>query len=236
MSSAFLVAPSRHTRSFHNQKTQYGENSIDRAVKSGLITSIDAELIRKFIVELRATRGISVGRANKIIFTVVSWRRFIGEYRQNSIHDLYAGITRLNDARIKGRPYKQNSRRDFLNFLKRFYQWLIIQDYSSIKKGAIEEITSPRRDTMTKTAEQLLSEDQILAMIEACQNSRDRALLAVMYEGGFRVEEMGILSWGQVKFDPHLKSEKISDDSFAGLGDATPFTLQNRHGTFTDCV
>jgi integrase/recombinase XerD len=103
MSSAFLVAPSRHTRSFHNQKTQYGENSIDRAVKSGLITSIDAELIRKFIVELRATRGISVGRANKIIFTVVSWRRFIGEYRQNSIHDLYAGITRLNDARIKGR-------------------------------------------------------------------------------------------------------------------------------------
>jgi integrase/recombinase XerD len=126
VSSNSLIAPSRHTRSFHNQKTQYGENSIDFAVKSGLITSIDAELIRKFIVELRATRGISLGRTNKIIFTVVGWRRFIGEYQQNSIHDIYAGITRLNDARIKGRPYKQNTRRDFLNFLKRFYESRVI--------------------------------------------------------------------------------------------------------------
>jgi len=203
VSSVSEVAPSRYTRPFHDRKEIYGENAINHAIEEGRITTVDAGLLRDFVVELRATRGISLGRANKIIYTLLSWRHFIGEYRGDSLQDIYRGISRLNDARIGTKPYKQNTRRDFITFLKRFYRWLISRGLSAIRVDEINAIRAPRRDTMTKTAEHLLSEDQIRAMIEACQNSRDRALLAVMYDGGFRLEEMGTLSWGQVKFDEY---------------------------------
>ena len=40
---------------------------------------------------------------------------------------------------------------------------------------------------MTKTAEMMLTEDEVRAMINACMNSRNRALIATLYEGGFRI-------------------------------------------------
>ena len=52
---------------------------------------------------------------------------------------------------------------------------------------------------MTRTAQMMISEDEIRAIIEACQNSRDRAIIATLYEG-FRVEEIGRLHDFGVKF------------------------------------
>ena len=39
-------------------------------------------------------------------------------------------------------------------------------------------------------------------MIDACRNSRDRALIGVGYEGAFRAIELATLEWQAVKFDP----------------------------------
>jgi len=52
-------------------------------------------------------------------------------------------------------------------------------------------------------------------MLNACFTSRDRALISMLYEGGFRVKELGTLTWEQVTFDDHglivnvnMKTEK----------------------------
>jgi len=197
------IAPTRNDRPFHNLKLCYGSNAITEGVNSGLLTPDDAGLINKYIAELRVTKGIGDGRTNKIIFTLVTWRKFIGPFAQNSITDLYTGVEALKRARTNGHLYKQNTLRDFLNFIKRFYLWLIESGYSTIVKEKINNIKAPRRDTMTKTAEQLLTEEEVLAMIHACMNSRDRALISVTYEGGFRIQEIGQLTWGQVVFDDY---------------------------------
>jgi integrase/recombinase XerD len=199
------AAPSRHTRNFHGLKAEYAEHSIDRAVLTGRISHDDAGLVREFITEMKATKGISQSRSNKLTYTLVQWRSrsFVGSFRTNTITDLYQGIERLKYAAIRGKPYKQNTIRDFIGALKRFYLWLCENAYVSVSKEKIQKIKTPARDTMTKTAEQLLTEDEVKAMIEVCQNSRDRALLAVLYEGAFRIEELGRLTWGQVKFDDY---------------------------------
>jgi len=54
---------------------------------------------------------------------------------------------------------------------------------------------------MSTTVEDLLTEQEILDMIDACMNSRDRAYIGVSYEGAFRAIEMATLEWQQVKFD-----------------------------------
>lgn len=191
-------------RSFHKsdeEHRRYLEGSIRRHLESGQITSDDAGLIREFLEEIRATKHISLVRARKLNAHLISWRKFIGPYRENTITDLYAGIDRLKlHNQANGEKYEQNTQRDFVVFLKRFYLWMIENGYSSLKEKKIKAIKPPATNTMTKTAEGLLSEEEIRAMLEACMTSRDRALLACLYEGGFRIGELGNLTWGQVKF------------------------------------
>lgn len=196
-------APQDMGRPFHLQKGEYGQNSIEKALRKGLLIYSDAQYIRDFIAEQKVTNGISSGRANKITFTLVQWRHYIGPFEENTIHDIYTGIETLKTGRGRSKPYKQNTVRDFLGFLKRFYAWLIENGYSSIPLQKVMAIKVVRRNTMTKTAEQMLTEAEIKAIIEACQNSRDRALYATLYEGGFRVQELGQLKWDQVKFDDY---------------------------------
>ncbi|MFZ1126736.1 hypothetical protein [Methanoregula sp.] len=58
-------APSIHSRSFHHWPAEYAEHSIDKGISEGTLTADDAALIRAFVAEIKATRGICQGRANK---------------------------------------------------------------------------------------------------------------------------------------------------------------------------
>jgi len=196
-------APTTCDRPFHLIKEEYAGHSLAKGADDGLITCEDETLIEAFVAELRATSGIGTSRANKITTALVLWRRFIGPYTSNTLTDLYTGVARLKQARNNGKPYKQNTIRDYITFLKRFYAWLIEEGYASIPSDKVKRIKPPAWDTMTKTASQLLTEEEVLAMIKACMSSRDRALISTLYEGGFRVKEVGTLTWGQVQFDQY---------------------------------
>jgi site-specific recombinase XerD len=167
------------------------------------ITEDDLSILREYLAEVQATHNITVKRVYKYSYILVHWREFIGEFRQNGIGDLHAGINKIQIARnAEGKPrYAKNTLSDYIGFLKRFYLWLIDNGYSSIEERKINKIRVPTAPLMTKTAEMLVSKQDVLNMIMACRNSRDRAFISVLYEGGFRVGELGSLRWNQVKFN-----------------------------------
>lgn len=168
-------APIRHTENFHGLKPEYAENSILKAVANGSMLPDDADLVREFIAEMKATKGIRLGRSNKLIYTLVRWRSFVGPYRTNTLTNLYEGIERLKAARLPdGMPFKQNTLRDFLAALKRFYLWMLENHYVDLPEKKLKGLQCMPADTMTKTAEQLLTEDDVRAMIDSCRTSRDR--------------------------------------------------------------
>jgi len=127
-------------RAFHLVKPEYGAHTLARAQENGQLTDEDVGFIRVFVAELESTRNIGVGRANKITFALTSWRKFIGPYRMNTLPELYAGIALLKAACIKGRPYKQNTIRDYLLFLKRFYRGLIENGLSDLPRAKIDPL------------------------------------------------------------------------------------------------
>ncbi|MGB7789465.1 tyrosine-type recombinase/integrase [Methanoregula sp.] len=180
----------------------YSGNVLTRGIAEGRITEDDANLIREFIAEISATRNISSGRAFKLHYTLVNLREYLGPYRQNTVADIYTAIDRVRNAKKEnGTPrYKQNSISDFVRFLKRFYLWMCENHYTTIEEKKIEKIRPPAFDTMTKTPEMLLTEEEIRVMIESCMNSRDRAIIATLYEGGFRIGEIAALKWKDVNF------------------------------------
>lgn len=177
---------------------EYTENSIQRAIDEGAITESDAKAIKEFINEKQATaEHLSPGRAFKIAVTLIGSRRFL------EVPFLDATIEDLNDAvrRIKGTAeYKQNTRSDYVRFLKRFVLWLVESGRVDIPEKRVRAIKVPSLDNMTKTAEMMLDEEEIRAIIDRCRNSRDKCFLMMLYEGAFRVGELGNLKWGQVQF------------------------------------
>jgi len=195
-------APTRFDRRFHLDKAEYAEHSLERGLSERIITEEDAGLIIEFVTEIKSTLGVSDGRVNKLTSALVTWRRHLPHpYTRNTIGEIFQAVTRLNHATYRGRPYRQNTRHDFIKFLKRFYLWLIENSYSNVPAAKINKIRPPPVDAMTKTASQLLTEQEILAMINACMTSRDRAIISCLYEGGFRIQELATLTWSQVKFD-----------------------------------
>lgn len=198
------TAPTKADGTFHYMKSDYSERSIKKGLANGRLTKRDADLIREFLMEQQSCSNISTGRKNKLTFTLVGWRKFIGEFESNSIVDLYEGISRLRDGvSEKGKPYKTNTRIDFIIILRQFYRWMIENDYSTIPEKKLNKIKNPREDSLTKEAGDLLTPEEIKSIIRICQRSIDRALVMTLYEGGFRIGEIGSLSWKDVLFDDH---------------------------------
>jgi len=198
------VGPSRRDVSFHAIKDVYSDTSLDHAREKGIINPKDAALIQEYIGELRASRNITVGRKNKIVFTLVGWRRFIGPFDQLTIAEIYTGISKLkNGSSTRGVPFKQNTLRDFVTILKAFVLWMIDNKCSTLPEGKIRNLQSLKRDTMTKVAADLLTPEEITTMVEVCTRSIDRAIIMMLYEGGFRIGELGALKWGDLKFDEY---------------------------------
>jgi site-specific recombinase XerD len=168
-----------------------------------VLTEDDKSLILEFITEIQATCHITSKRKFKYAYILVHWREFIGEFRKNTIADLHNGINKIQLAKdeIGCARYAKGTLTDYVQFLKKFYLWMIEEGYSTIPEKKVRAIKPPKPNTMTKTAEMLLSEDDIKKLIEACQNSRDRAIIAMLYEGGFRMGEIATLRWDQVEFN-----------------------------------
>jgi integrase len=191
---------------FHKTGEQvrlYMNHSIDKALADGRILQADADLIREFIAEARATAHISNDRAFKLAYTLIGWRQFIGPFHTLTTPEIFAGMDALDMAtKADGSPrYTDNTKADYKNFLKRFATWLHENDYApNVRIEKIRKIRTAAYDAVTKTAEMMLSPDDVRAMIEVCTNSRDRALVALLYEGAFRIGEVATLRWGQVKF------------------------------------
>ena len=189
---------------FSSVKKGYANTIIDRYVSTERITHEDAGLISEFLAERRAAGGISNGRVNKLTFTLVTWRRFIPPYSTLTIGTVYMGIDAIKNAKTpQGRPYKQNTLFDHVSILKQFLLWMIENEYSNLPEKKVKAIKSPRKDTITKTASQLLSPEEVKILVKASRSSRDRAMIMTLYEGGFRPGEVCQLKWRDLKSDPN---------------------------------
>ncbi len=59
------------------------------------------------------------------------------------------------------------------------------------------------KDALKAGADILVVGRAITGMIDVCTRSIDRAIIMMLYEGGFRIGEIGALKWGDLKFDEY---------------------------------
>lgn len=197
-------APTNEGNMFHINSSDIGKKALERKKNAGVVTVDDARLIEEYCAERKASCNLSTGRMNKIIFSLLTWRRVVGPFRENTITDIFNGVEALNTLQApNGKNIKQNTRHDVITIIKPFYSWMIDEGYSTLPEKKLRAIKRPPMDTMTKMASNILTSLEIEQIIRSCETSRDRALLMMLYEGGFRIGELGTLSWENVKFDDY---------------------------------
>jgi site-specific recombinase XerD len=85
---------------------------------------------------------------------------------------------------------------------KRFTLWLI-ENGHPLDEKMVRKIRIPSMDRKTKTSNDLLTKDEVLQVIAACENSRDRAFIAMLYDGSNRPIELRKLRWGDLQYDQY---------------------------------
>ena len=113
--------------------------------------------------------------------------KFLNPDKKSIIEMLLKFKERYSDATFK----------DYEQVLKRFYKWELgsLPDFiANLKFGH-----KPSHDRKME----LITRDDIDKMLDSCSNSRDKALISVMYDSGCRIGEILDLKIGDVVYDEY---------------------------------
>lgn len=91
----------------------------------------------------------------------------------------------------------QWTKHDYKVVLKRFYRWLNGGEEPSI----VEWINTSLKDRNLKLPEEMITEDEVKLMINAATNKRDKAIIALLWDIGARIGEIGNLRIKDIKPD-----------------------------------
>lgn len=203
--------PVRNGTQFHlNNTAGLGQKSLDNALKEGRITPDDARLIQTYIRERSQNGQLKFSTKNKIAFYCLLWRKEAPPFNELTTDDVYSTLEKFTGANGDPTKYAQNTLHTLFGVVRPFLLWLIEEGHNSVlNEKKIRKIKRPSANTMTKKAADILTDDEIKQIIQACVTSRDRALIQMLYEGGFRIGELGNLTWGDIKFDTGKHGEKL---------------------------
>jgi integrase len=211
------TAPTRETREFHSIKEGYTERSLQDAIDRGWMTENDRDLILEYVEEKKGQRGrLSASRIKNIQIFLKNWTEFLQKpYTEITMRDVAAAAVKLANAKYDGtnthcrKPigalrYGKTGVHEHRRELKAFLYWLLEEGHNTnLDPKKLKKFDTLAPETMTFKASDLLLPDEIEAMIHACQYSRDRAIIALLYEGGLRPVEIGRLTWRDIVFHKH---------------------------------
>jgi len=173
----------------HTKKLQAAE----RNIRNGKFSTINKELILKFENSLFA-EGLSKVRVIKYLsqLNVISGMMQI-DYPEATKDDLQALV-----AEIVKSDRSDWTKQDYKVTIKRFFRWL---------NGGRDPVTTEwiklKINQKSKLPEELLTESEIMRMIEVSEYVRDKALIAVLYDSGARTSEIANLKRKHIIFDQY---------------------------------
>jgi site-specific recombinase XerD len=157
----------------------------------------DKVLLKNYLKHMGA-QGVSKGRVFKLAWTLLTLRRNmtcnLRDAERGKIEEL---MDWLNHA-----DFSANTKSDHKKILKKFYKFV---RYGNADKGTPIPPEVSWIDTSIKKNEQVepdvITEAEAKRMIDAASSTRDKALVAVLFEGGFRVGEALGMKVSDVVFD-----------------------------------
>lgn len=190
---------------FHSRAEQYRtyeKRSIEKAIQEGRIAPEDVKLIKMFLAEANSTGDLSPQRKFKLACNLMNAVQYLPPVKDLALPDVYDARDSIKTAtRADGKPYTKNTVADLIRILKRYVVWLAENDHVKIDLQKLKKtVKVPAYISKTKTEDAILTEEEVLTLINAPHSLRYRALLGVLYEGGLRIHEVAAMRWSDVIF------------------------------------
>lgn len=182
-------------RPFNEYRPEFNENSISKAIEEGRITPEDARVIREFIGTAQG-EGLSPARIRALTSKLVSMRRYIPPYPGITFPQLMQGVGALRTGH-----YAQSTVQESLKVLKKFVRFLMEYGYTEITEAQLKKIRIENRYEIDLSPSDILTKEEVIKLIQACRNPRDRALIALTYESGGRISEVCALRWKDITIE-----------------------------------
>jgi site-specific recombinase XerD len=177
-------------------------DTLDTQVREGHISQSEANIISSFIFEIQAQRGSSdtgmMTRAWSLVRVAVVLHTFNAKLDNLDTDEVLRLVTIL-----RGNGFSKNYLNDQIKTFKRFLIWRIENGVTTLNEKKIRAIKSPGMDWSTKKPTDMLSKEEVLQAITACTNSRDRAIISMLYDGSLRPVDLRELTWDAVTFDEY---------------------------------
>lgn len=169
-------------RNAYNTKGRLS-NALARLEKNGDVASGARKAIRALVEDL-ASQGLSVHRQVWYINNLLPVAEALGsrfmDPSEKEVKAYLAGVERRDD-------FSDWSKADRKVAVKRFYKWLLGNDEEY--PPAVRWVRTTVPNHKRKLPEDLLTREEVVALIDGAITSRDKALIALLADGGLRIGE-----------------------------------------------
>ena len=138
-------------------------------------------------IEFMHARGLNTRTVNKNLYCLAIYLRALGN--KNALKADKITIERAM-AQIEGTKYSEHTKHHVRVAVKQVYKHFLGEDFYYPRQIAWIKVGDGRKGKKLLPAD-ILSEDEIMKMLKATTNPRDKAIIALLFDTGMRVGELG---------------------------------------------
>ena len=179
----------------HNYERMF-ERTLERIQESKEISKKNKEIIFGFRNYLQS-EGIGIAKINRYLGDLTKFNRLLRkQFDKATKEDIRTVVSAIH-----AEPLSEQTKRCFKILLRKFYRYVRGIDEKGVYPEEVKWMKMELGQKHNKLPEELLTEEEIKAIVQACTCLRDKALIASLAESGCRVSEIGTMQIKHVSFE-----------------------------------
>lgn len=176
---------------------------LEERVSDGRITKGEADIIAAFIFEVQSQRGTRDSGMLTRAWALIRSAEALHKCGNATLDKADTEEVMRLISFIRSNGYSKNYQNDIIKALKRFFIWQIENGAPKLNENKIKAIKVPGMDWKCKKADDMLTKEEVLHIIEECTNSRDKAIISMLYDASARPVDLLELKWEDIIFDEY---------------------------------
>jgi site-specific recombinase XerD len=162
--------------------TQQRLNYITSKIRSSSISDSNKKQVLEFTTHCLAD-SVGKNKMSRYLYDLLNISLWLDkDFEEVTKQDIERILVKLQETK-----YSEWTKRGYKIILKKFYKWL---RKTKSYPDEVEWIKTAIKENHKKLPEEILVEEEIKKLLDACTNIRDKALLATIYDSGCRVGEL----------------------------------------------
>jgi len=177
--------------------------TVQKKISKSKISKNNKIQISKFTNSCQAS-GVHDNKMSRYLYdlyNVAMWLK--KDFKNTNTEDIEKIMVILEKAKNQnGQPYSEWTKRGYKILIRKFYKWLRKKKGKDFPKE-VEWIKIKIKENKQKLPEDMLSENEVKSLINSGKYSRDKAIVAVLYDAGCRVGELLHLKIKDIEYFEH---------------------------------